>query len=86
MYKVFHNISPSVICSIFSKCSTVQSYCTRSSSLNFFVNACCMDVRKYFISHQGVMLWNSLPAELKQSSSFKKFKQLIKDKIFAQYD
>ena len=69
-----------------SHCNVVQKYCTRFSPFNFVVNACNTDLHKYFISHQGVMLWNSLPSDVKQCVTLAAFKQLARNHIFGAYN
>ncbi len=85
MFKVFHNDCPVTISRMFTKLNTIVPYSTRHSSTNFFVHTCYTNVRKYFISHQGVMLWNALPELCKINVSFHFFKQHLKNNFFVSY-
>ena len=77
MFKVANNLSPDVMCHLFTKLPNVLSHATRSSSNQFFVPQCSFSSRSNFITYQGVICWNSLPSNIANSQSFGKFKRLL---------
>jgi hypothetical protein len=87
VFKVLHkpNECPYVINDMFTPLSTVTVYTTRHTTYNFFVRSCNSNVRRNFVGHQGVVLWNALPQTIKKCKSLYTFKQLLKDNIFVLY-
>ena len=84
-FKVANNLSPDVMCHLFTKLTYVHSHATRSPSNQFFVLQCSCSARSNFIANLGVICWNSLPPNIANSQSFGKFKQRLLVLISAKY-
>ena len=85
MFKVANNLSPDVMCHLFTKLPNVHSHATRSSSNQVFVPQCSCSAKSNFIAYQRVICWNSLPSNIANSQSFGKFKQRLLVLISAKY-
>ena len=85
MFHIVHNNCPTIFNCMFNKLNSFGNYCNHYSSTNFFVHNCYTNFNKYFISHQGVVVWNALPQQIKLCSSFYMFRELLKTIIFANY-
>ena len=85
MFKVANNLSPDVMCYLFTKLPYVHTHATRFFSNQFFVPQCLCSARSNFIAYQGVICWNSLPSNIANSQSFGKFKQRLLVLISAKY-
>lgn len=86
MYKVYHNMSNSVISSMFTKVDLIHVRFTRSLNQNFYVFPCRTNIRRFSFSYNGVIIWNALSHELKGTVTFHKFKRVIKDSLLISYN
>ena len=82
MCKAFHNriISSNLFC----KTSAIHEH-TRNTNSNFYVYSVSTNIRKKFIVHFGIVLWNNLSVDVKLCKSFNTFKYSIKQNILDSY-
>ncbi len=66
MFKIYHNCFPASITASFPKSPILRTTITRTLSYNFYIVYVRINVRKGFIVHNGSMIWNGLPTDLKQ--------------------
>jgi hypothetical protein len=83
----FANQFTQLLCAAVDSCTTRIHYKgTRSSHCNnFFVNSVSSNVRRNFISHSGVVIWNNLDTSLKMNASLYNFKKSVKKLLFNSY-
>ena len=79
MYKVYHNITPEIICKMFIKLSSLRSL-TRHSLHDFYLPQVRLDICKHCILYKGVQHWFQLSNNLKNTDSF----SMLKSKLFLQ--
>ena len=73
MFNAMHNLLPQSLGSLFKLNSSVHSYFTRHVN-DFHLTKFHTNVRKFSISVQGPLLWNSLPTEIKNLPNIGLFK------------
>ena len=74
MFKYFHN---SIVTSNIVT-HTMHLYNTRHSVSDFHIFPIYTDIRKRFILHSGVVLWNNFGIELKLEKSLGRFKSALR--------
>ena len=79
MFKVYTRKLCIQVTELFQICNSH----TRHKNINFNVPRCIHVCRKKFILHCGVIIWNSLPYNVKLMSSYYMFKSEIKSHIVA---
>ena len=81
LYKYLKNIiAPSL-----SLSHIMHTFLARYSSYNFYVHPIQTDIRKRFVLHSGVILWNNLNVTTKLIKSVSYFKHNVKLKIVEKY-
>ena len=87
MFKVFHNDCCTAIHNIFTKTHDVRPelHSTRQADVNFYVFLLNSDIRKYFMAHQGVIMWTALLNPIKRCNHIKKFKTMLKQDLLFEY-
>ena len=75
MYKVFHNITPKIISSLFQKAPL------RYNSLNFIVPPTRIDLVKTSFAFSGSTLWNSFSTLIKTSPCLSAFKRNLSNRL-----
>ena len=50
-----------------------------SCKQNLKLNSCNLDIREYFFSQRVVNMWNSLPDDVKESTTLNMFKNKLDD-------
>ncbi len=80
MFKIFHRKMCNQVVELFSTCNNVH---TRQENINFVVPRDLLVRRKRFIVHCGIILWNSLPFDIKIISSEYMFKSKLRSHIVA---
>jgi hypothetical protein len=80
MFKIYNTKVCNQVVELFSISSNM---CTRMGNINFVVPRDTLTCRKRFIVHCGIMLWNSLPFEVKTISSAYMFKSNLRAHIAA---
>ena len=84
VYKSLQNNLPAVFCNYFSLNSIVHDHNTRISS-NIHLVQSRVNARHFSIKIHGARIWNSLPAETKNSLSEQIFKRKLKFGIIENY-
>ena len=79
-FKLFKNVLPTEISSLFPKVS--HNYSTRSAKNNFYIERSDQRSMKYIAPR----CWNLLPLEMKQASSIASFKTMSKNSLLEPYD
>jgi len=70
IYFVINKQSPSCFWSLFSLTSMIHSHSTRSEEKNLlFLRQAKTNIRKFSISVQGPIIWNSIPAAIREINS-----------------
>ncbi len=70
MYKVRHEVAPSPLINMFQKTSEVHEYQTKQPKHDFpHAPMPKTNYLKKAFSHRGVVAWNNLPSEIKNSES-----------------
>ena len=81
LFKCFHN---SIVTSnIITR--TKHSYNTKHSVSDFRIFPIHINIRKCFILHSGVVLWNDFGIKLKLEKLLGRFKSALRSQIFAKY-
>ena len=75
MYKCLHKMTPEYLGLRFKKID--HGYNTRQSNLNLKVIKCGTSMGQRAFTYDGAVLWNSLPAEMKDCSSLNIFKNKL---------
>jgi len=88
VYQWFHKLIPSWFADYFKLMSSVHPYYTRQSNND---NLCLNQVQttQYglrSLCFSGVKLWNSLPLDIKQITSFSRFRQNVKNSMIDRYN
>lgn len=75
MFKVTHSLLPKYICELFEKKRDQSNQTTlrSTSGQNFRIPKPNINVFKNSISYSGPIIWNSIPTEIKNSSSYNAF-------------
>ena len=81
MYKIYNNMLPTNLMTLFSKNLTLYNHDTRRKN-NFHVIQRRINKRALSIKIYGVTLWNGLSVELKELNSFNLFKTKYKHWLF----
>ena len=65
----------------FERVNTEREVTTRLTSCkqNLKLNSCNLDIRKYFFSQRVINMWNSLPDDVKESTTLNMFKNKLDD-------
>ena len=83
MYKCIYGLAPNYLCDQVSLAREVSSYQTRQAAgLNVIVPSPNKEVFKKSFLYNGAIVWNSLPAFLKESQSVLDFKARYKRRYF----
>ena len=73
MYKIHNNIAPTYLNDMFLMCDTTFNNTAANlisvASKNFIVPQAKCNLFKGSLSYSGVMVWNSIPGSIKDSSS-----------------
>ncbi len=78
---------PLVTNKLFVKLSSISNYQhTRNCTVNFKLFGCRLNVRRNFIVHKGIVMWNHLPTELKLVASVHTFKKQLQLHISLSHD
>ncbi len=85
MYRVFNNMHCSVLQNMFTRVFSVHAHNTTSNLLNFYLHTVRKSIRRNFIAHNGVILWNGLPNAYKVINNFNLFKKTIKTWLLSKY-
>ena len=83
MFNFFHNSN--VTSNIETHIRPMHSYNTRHSVSDFRIFPIHTDIRKRFILHSGVVLWNNFGTELKLEKSLGSFKNALRSQILAKH-
>ena len=76
MYKCMNGLAPEYLTEFFKKCSSVNNYTMRSTSLdNLHVQRPNTNFGKRTFQYSGIILWNSLPLTLKECKNLELFKR-----------
>lgn len=73
MYKIVHGLAPDYLTEMFTFSSSLNDYSLRQSKLNLELPVNRTDYYNSSFAFTGAKLWNSLPDELKQEPSLKRF-------------
>ena len=84
MYKLTQKQLPTLFYNTFKLNSNIHSYPTRRSNDYHLENPKIILAQKS-IRHHGPDIWNSLPSEIKRSSSLHSFKALLKNNLISRY-
>ena len=88
VYQWFHKLTPSCFADHFEQISSVHLYYTRQSNNdNLFLNQ--VQTTQYglhSLCFSGAKLWNSLPLDIKQITSFSRFRQIVKNSMIDKYN
>ena len=84
MHNVFHNLI-SFDPNLFRSVINVHLHRTRSANYNYFVFPVSTAIRKNFVAHTGVIMWNKLPNNIKLSMHFS-FVRYLRNLILSEYD
>jgi hypothetical protein len=85
MFKVYNNQINSSSQLLFKKVSDVHVRVTRASNYKFYVFPIRTSLRKQFIAHVGIIMWNACSVELTHSNTFSNFKSKVKHNMLATY-
>jgi hypothetical protein len=76
MYKCMNGLAPEYLTEFFKKCSSVNNYTPRSTSLdNLHVQRPNTNFGKWTFQYSWIILWNSLPLTLKECKNLELFKR-----------
>ena len=76
MYKITHNLTPSYLSDLFQFTSEIHSRTLRSTSENLlYVPKPKIEVYRNTLSYSGSKIWNSIPENIKVSSSLEQVKR-----------
>ena len=78
VHDIYYNNSPAYLQSNFVKVSNMHRYNTRSCNYNFFVPQ-VKGLQSATFYYSAITLWNSLPADLKNTSCKNSFKSKVKE-------
>ena len=84
MYRLTQKKLPTLFYNTFKLNSNIHSYPTRRSNDYHLENPKIILAQKS-IRHHGPDIWNSLPSEIKRSSSLHSFKALLKNNLISRY-
>jgi len=88
VYQWFHKLPLSCFADYFKPISSVHPYCTRQSNNdNLFLNQ--VQTTQYglrSLCFSGAKLWNSLPLDIKQITSFSRLRQNVKNSMIDRYN
>ena len=76
MYKTVNQLAPQRLCNIFQS-NNVTSYNLRGSSNGLFIPRPRTEFLKKSFSYSGAKLWNKMPEDIRNSSSYNLFCQNI---------
>ena len=82
MYKIVNNMVPEYLSSRFVFRSDTLTYNLRDSDGTLAIPQPCTNYCKRSLSYSGVVLWNSLPLNIRQSLSLNEFKSKLKNYDF----
>ena len=85
MYLYHHEALPIVFTQIFQTGNQIDQYSTRYSDF-YRPHTCRANVKKFSILFQGPRIWNSLPNNIKNASTFNIFKRVIKPFLGVRHD
>ena len=77
MFKVLNDLAPNAIVNLFMRKSDVTDHELRGSSTSLQMPLSRTENMKKSFSYDGAKLWNSLPADLRDSDSLQIFKNGI---------
>ena len=75
MYKTVNQLAPQRLCNIFQFSNNVTSYNLRGSSNGLFIPRPRTKFLKKSFSYSGAKLWNKIPEDIRNSSSYNLFCQ-----------
>ena len=75
MYKTVNQLAPQRLCNIFQFSNNVTSYNLRGSSNGLFIPRPRTEFLKKSFSYSGAKLWNKIPEDIRNSSSYNLFCQ-----------
>ena len=78
MYKVLNNLAPSSLAELFGHRSNITRYDLRGSSTSLQLPQPKPEKLKKSFSYDGAKLWNSLPADVRNSDTLTIFKERIR--------
>ena len=82
MYKIVNNMVPEYLCSRFVFRSDTLTYNLRDSDSTLAIPQPPTNYCKRSLSYSGVVLWNSLSLNIRQSLSLNQFKSKLKNYDF----
>ena len=74
MYSIENRLYPSTFLNMFAKNSQFHSYPARHST-NFRLKLCRTNIKRFTVTSQGPNMLNSLPNDIKTTSTFSSFKE-----------
>lgn len=80
MYKIHNGMAPEYLCNL-NRLN--HSYATRYND-NAYVIPHCDSKGKCTFQYNGIILWNNLPSDIKQSESLSNFKKKCKLHLFSE--
>jgi hypothetical protein len=78
MYKVLNNLAPSSLAELFEHKRNITKHALRSSSTSLQLPQPKTEKLKKRFSYDGAKLWNSLPADVRNSDTLTIFKERIR--------
>jgi hypothetical protein len=77
MLKVFHKLGPSYLSQPFNRANLIHSHGTRGHDYNFVIPKPSTSFLKNSLKYNGAIVWNSIPIEIRNSTSLKIFKNKL---------
>jgi hypothetical protein len=77
MFKVFHKLGPSYLSQPFNRANLINSYGTQGHDYNFVIPKPNINFLKNSLEYNGAVVWNSIPIEIRNSTSLK----ILKNKL-----
>ena len=81
MFNIYYQTAPKYLSDKLTRVNSRHDHATRNSTLNFNRSSSKGQMMKTF-SYNGVIIWNELPADVKQSSHKRRFKYHLKQFLF----
>ena len=73
MFKTVNGLAPQRLCDIFKNVDEIHNYNLRGSASKLYIPKRKTEFLKNSFGYSGAKLWNQIPEEIRNSSSFKSF-------------
>ena len=84
MYKCMNGLSPGYLADMFYKRSQVHRYNTRNNE-SLHLPKCQTALGQQSFTYRGATIWNSLPPEVRSSTSLRNFKCKLKRNLLSSW-